>query len=70
MDSSVFGPLSGVLVFAAFGIKVLCTVPMGRAERNLESLMRCLKEVQHNYAMVHERREAMDNMHSLHDKRK
>jgi hypothetical protein len=59
-----------VLVFAVFGIKVLCTVSIGRAERNLESLLRSLKEVQGNYDLVHERREAMDNMHSFHEKRK
>ena len=69
MDS-IFGPLSGVLVFAVFGIKVLCTVSIGRIERNLDSLLRRLKEVQNNYTIVHERREAMDNMHSFHEMRK
>ena len=70
MDSIVFGPLSGVLIFAVFGIKVLCTVSIGRIERNLDGLLRRLKEVQHNYTIVHDRREAMDNMHSFHEKRK
>ena len=70
MESIVFGPLSGVLLFAAFGIKVLCTVSISRLERNLEDLMRRLKEVQHNYTIVHERREAIDDMHTFHERRK
>ncbi len=70
MESIVFGPLSGVLLFAAFGTKVLCTVSIGRIERNLEGLMRRLKEVQHNYTIVHERREAMDDMRTFHERRK
>ena len=69
MESIVFGPLSGVLVFAVFGIKVLCTVTIGRMERNLEGLHRRLKEVQHNYTIVHERRQAIDDMYSFHESR-